>query len=38
LGVAAKGALRRGRNEAKVYGSLGIAMKHVTVFPTANFI
>ncbi|MDG1045487.1 MAG: PorP/SprF family type IX secretion system membrane protein [Bacteroidia bacterium] len=38
LGVAAKGALRRGRNQAKVYGSLGIAMKHVSVFPTANFI
>lgn len=38
LGVAAKGALRRGRNEAQIYGSLGLAMKHVTVFPTANFI
>ena len=38
LGIAAKGALKRGRNEAKIYGSLGMAMKHVTVFPTANFI
>lgn len=38
LGIAAKGALRRSRNESQIYGSLGIAMKHVTVFPTANFI
>jgi type IX secretion system PorP/SprF family membrane protein len=38
MGIAAKGALRRSRNQPQVYGSLGIAMKHATVFPTANFI
>ena len=38
LGIAAKGALRRGRNEPQIFGSVGVAMKHVTVFPTANFI
>ncbi len=38
MGVAAKGALRRGRNQSQVYGSIGMAMKHITVFPTANFI
>jgi len=38
LGIAAKGALPRGKNEAQIFGSLGLAMKHITVFPTANFI
>jgi type IX secretion system PorP/SprF family membrane protein len=38
IGVAAKGVLNRGRNEPQVYGTFGIAMKHVSVFPSANFI
>ncbi len=38
IGLAAKGALNRGRNETQIFGTLGVAMKHAAVFPNANFI
>jgi type IX secretion system PorP/SprF family membrane protein len=38
IGLAAKGILNRGKNQPQVFGTLGVSMKHISIFPSANFI